>query len=698
MATDPEISLDSLLGRTLTFGQDRYRLEKVLGGGATAVVFLGVNPDNPADQARHVAVKVAKAEERWRQALAREWRNLRTLAETEEREQTHYFPRVLFPTNESELRQEVYLVEEGWIAFFVLVQEFVSGTGVHDLLLDYQPDLRLPEPLALEIACQYAEMLTILHRANLTCADRKLADLRWQKKYDFKQGDREALTRWQKKEIPGHLMVLDWNVTEVASLGPHGTIALDLFRFGILWHRMLLGVEPRFRRGAGWQLEEPLEKNPVWLQLSFGTRQILFKLLHPVPERRYLDASALLEDVKYQVDLWQTESGELEKEFKSVYDDVASLKFVERDRVEEALRAADVLRLRVEAWGERKPTDFDKIHRALWGAVVEAPFYSMKEALYKSQWSKALDKIKNLEKEYIYDPVQRLHLSRLGQIIELTQQAGKRWEEIRPLYERSELILKFDQLADVQIKQELDDERVNSWRKEAEAEQEESWKTVKDRLWQEAGYRLALAKARLLKGQGSFQEAWALFSGVLSLRGLLAKQDEQILTWLDQIYGDPTPEQREVERIVQAGQDVEKAFEQGLQAIGNWLTLGEAMESVSAVLRVTPNPLLNGLYRLLEAERDYHRVHSEGKNLLLEDHYLRRLRENWDKLKSAEMQSADPSDKEQLADLKKKLVELSSQVKGVLQGRQEDLESRHRSLRDWTYLKPAALQDYLFAP
>ncbi len=696
VVTDQNVSPDFLLGRTLSLGINRYRLKKVLGGGATAVVFLGVNPEAPEDPIQHVAVKVARAEERWHQALVREWRNLRTLAEAEQRKGTHYFPRVLFPANESDLRQDVYL-EGGWITFLALVQELVTGIGAHDLLLDYPPDLRLPEPLALEIARQYAEMLAILHDAGLTCADRKLADLRWQKEYDFKQGDREALTHWRVSP-PGRLTVLDWNVTKVASPGPHGTIALDLFRFGILWHRMLLGVEPRFRRGAGWQLEEPLERNPIWSQLSFGTRQILSRLLHPAPERRYLDASDFLRDVGHQVDLWQTESQTLEKEFKSVYEDVASLKFVERDRVEDALRAADVLRLRVEAWGDRKPTGFDNVHRALWRAVVEAPFRPMKEALYKSQWDKALDEIKNLEKEYGYDPVQRLHLSRLRQIIELAYQAGKRWEEIRPLYERSELMLKFDRPADVQVEQELDDKKIDSWRKEVEGEREVRWKTVKVRLWQEAGYRLALTKARLLKEQGAFQEASTLFSRVLSLRNPLAKQDTQILTWLDQIYGDPTSEQREVEGIVQAGQDVERAFERGLRAIGDSPTLEEAIEDVSAVLRVTPNnPLLSGLYRLLEEERDYHRVHSEGKNLLLEDHYLGRLRENWGKLKSAEMQPADPSDEKQLANLKKKLAELSSHVEEALQEREKNLQDRYRCLQDWMYLELAAVEDYCFA-
>jgi hypothetical protein len=54
------LSFESLLGHTLTFGPDRYRLQKVLGGGATAVVFLGVDPGEPERRERQVAVKVAR--------------------------------------------------------------------------------------------------------------------------------------------------------------------------------------------------------------------------------------------------------------------------------------------------------------------------------------------------------------------------------------------------------------------------------------------------------------------------------------------------------------------------------------------------------------------------------------------------------------------------------------------------------------
>jgi len=671
MASTQEQSPDFLLGHTLTLGlQGRYRLEKVLGGGATAVVFLGVNPEALEDTSRHVAVKVARAEERWHQALAREWRNLRTLAEAEQRKGTHYFPRVLFPANESDLRQDVYL-EGGWITFLVLVQELVTGIGVHDLLLDYPPDLRLPEPLALEIARQYAEMLAILHDAGLTCADRKLADLRWEKTYDFKPGDRESLARW-RVDSPGRLMVLDWNVTEQASRGPHGTIALDLFRFGIIWHRMLLGVEPRFRRGAGWQLEEPLEKNPIWPQLSFGTRQILSRLLHPVPERRYLDAPDLLGDVERQVHLWQAESQALEKGFKSVYDNIASLGFVGRHEVEEALRAADVLRLRVEECGERKPTDFDNVHRALWRAMVEAPFRPMREALYKSQWDKALDEIKNLEEEYIYDPAQRLHLSRLGQITALAYQTRRYWEEIKPLYERSELMLKFDRPADVQVEQELDDKKVDSWRKEAEDEQEDGWKTVKVRLWQEAGYRLALAKARLLKEQGGVQEALTLFSGTLSLRELLAEQGTQILTWLDQLYGDPTPEQEEVENIVRAGQNRAASFEKGLQAIFSGDIVQDATAQLAAAIRADPgNQFLIRTYHLLEVEQAYRRA-EEARSLLLEIYRLGQLRRAWkDLLKVGLAASGDVENG--FTALGRILAKYEPQIEVLLADRQKDI-------------------------
>ncbi len=668
-----DLSCTSLLGRTLTFGPARYRLEKVLGGGATAVVFLGVAPEDPENKEKNVAIKVAKADEQWQKALAREWRNLRTLARAEEQaRRTHYFPRVLYPNSEDDLRQDVYL-EDGRATFLVLVQELVPGIGVHDLLLDYPPGLRLPEPLALEIACQYAEMLTILHRAKLTCADRKLADLRWQKRYDFRQGKPDDLVRW-RDEPPGHLMVLDWNVTERASEGPYGTIALDIFRFGILWHRMLLGEEPRFRRGGSWQLEEPLEKHPVWPQLSFGTREILSNLLYPVLERRYLEANALLADLRRQVELWKAEGVDLISSFKPIHsryvdhpwDDLTPAD------VKTAFAAADVLRVRIEEWREVRHLDFKNTHRGLRLAVSEAPFHKLREAMTEARWGAVKDEIERLRAEY-HDPARLLHLDRYGQIAALADEARSAWEQVKPLFERSDLIFDFDRPGELEVRGTLNDEHVHDWKRDAEAEDRQGWQLTKVRLWQEAGYRLALTRGRTLKDSGEYSAANDVFSHMSTLRQSLIAHGPQIMPWLDQLYGDPAPEQEEIEAIVKAGEDIERAFERGLQAIRDDLqVLVDATNTVAAARRMAPdNPFLGDLSLLLAAEDEYRGL--RHKNLLLEIQRLGEVCRKWDRLVGIPVTSSNDVDSN-LASLERVLREYSPQIKEKMERRQSELQ------------------------
>lgn len=667
---------DSLLGHTLTFGPDRYRLQKVLGGGATAVVFLGVDPDDPESQGRQVAVKVAKAEAQWQQALAREWRNLRILAEAEESHGTHYFPRALYPAGDGELRQDIYLEGE-WATFLILVQELVPGEGVHDLLLDYPPGLRLPEPLTLEIARQYAEMLAILHDAGLTCADRKLADLRWQRQYNFRQGEPDDLARW-RSEPPGHLMVLDWNVTERASSGPFGTIALDLFRFGILWHRMLLGVEPRFRRGGGWQLEEPLEKHPVWPQLSFGTRQILARLLHPIPEQRYEDAKKLLGDLDAQIERWNADGLNLDTRFKPVHDRyVRSFEHPEaaltQAEAEAAFAAADVLRVRIEGWSERQPDDFERVHRGLWRAVTEAPFRKLREAMTAARWEDVQQEIGRLRKTYSHDPARLLHLDRQQQIAGLADETRGDWEEVKPLFKQSNLIFAFDRPGEVETDKTLNDEHVSVWKGEAEVEGDKPWKPIRERLWREAGYRLALSRARRLRDSGDYRAASDVFEHTLALREYLARHSPRIISWLDQLYGDPATEQKEVSAIVKAGEDVEGAFEQGLRAILEGSpTLEEAINGVTAVLRVTSdNPFLGSLYGLLESMRAYRRA-NEQQNLLLEIHHLGRMSTGWRTLGETSETSVERGGRN-LAALGQILEQYSQQIGDQMASRQSEL-------------------------
>ncbi len=234
-----------LLGRTITLGDKRYRLLESLGSGATAVVLKGEALSEQQGQVKQYAIKFTTDEDN----AIKERDNLRKLNQEQDKEKRSYFPRLHYPISSSDsLRQSYYLGNEEWLENYVLVQELAQGEGVHDLLLEFPPSLALPEPLALEIGRQYVDMLVLSHKAGITSWDRKLGDLHWETANDVRL--QKMLQLWREGSL-GNLKVIDWNVTRDAA--KKGNIAKDILRFGLLWHRMLLGTEPRFQRGETWR-------------------------------------------------------------------------------------------------------------------------------------------------------------------------------------------------------------------------------------------------------------------------------------------------------------------------------------------------------------------------------------------------------------------------------------------------------------
>lgn len=316
-----------LLGRTLLLGDfGRYRLEKVLGGGLISLVYQGVKEAGEGPSL--VAVKVLRAgsdqllEERFRG----EYVTLLCLEAAETGHVDEHKRRLLTPKNkESDQERDQRLIQQaqftfrssrptqyfprafhfapdytayGGLSYQVLVMEYVPAPPLSLMAASYE-GRRLPEELALAAVEQYAQMLCILHGINLTCADRKLDDIRW------REGGEDG----------SQLIVLDWNVVDE---GPAGRPA-DLFRFGLLWHHLLLGIEPRFERheareGHAWKLLVRLEREPGWETLSFGTQGLLRRAMHPEPSQRYQRAEELLRDVQIQRELWSEEPQDLRQQ------------------------------------------------------------------------------------------------------------------------------------------------------------------------------------------------------------------------------------------------------------------------------------------------------------------------------------------------------------------------------------------------
>lgn len=267
-----------LLGRTLNLDDVRYRLEKLLGGGLISQVYLGV----PIDNKEPVAVKVLRpgAGDELQKRFHGEYDTLVRLQNAEKDAGTHFFPRPLAYHSE-------FATHEGRWA--VLVMEYVKARPLNRVLLDLSDQPERLEPWALAAGAQYAHALSILHRLDLSCADRKLDDLRWEGSED------------------SQLVVLDWNVVGGPDAQP-----MDLFRFGLLWHQLMLGGEPPFeKRETGWQVTARLHRQPGWERLSFGTQQILRGALHPDPAQRYPDAAALESALRAHRDRWKLSAQEL---------------------------------------------------------------------------------------------------------------------------------------------------------------------------------------------------------------------------------------------------------------------------------------------------------------------------------------------------------------------------------------------------
>jgi len=367
----------------------RWVLKKPLGGGAIAFVYLAEN----IETRQQAAFKVARADID-SDGLRRFREEGKTLLELEKREGTksHYFPRVLYPREVSSKGQ--YRGADG--IWHLLVLEFVQGRPLEEIAAEY-PGGRLPEPLALEVAAQYADMLVLLHSSGRTCADRKLSDLRW-------LSDNTNPNR-------GQLTVLDWNVVSEGDVGR----PLDLFRFGIFWYELLLGTKPQFRKpeqqggsvqDSEWRLFGRLEQHPAWGSLSVGTQGILAKLLHPIPEHRYRDADSLRRDVQAQLALWQREIPELLKSLADV-----------RQNPRDGFKVADVIRLRAGISGAhlQLPPDFSAKYEMLKNQAGDETARYMKdlaEALRAGQIEKAKSMLPYLEPRVAYNPENALRFER----------------------------------------------------------------------------------------------------------------------------------------------------------------------------------------------------------------------------------------------------------------------------------------------
>ena len=244
-------------------------LTEKLGSGRLADVYLG-HLRQPYQKLSDVAVKIARSDinEEQRRSFDKEADTLRRMAKAAPTtlDGALPFPRLLDsdPANAT-----------GIGTLSVVVLEFISGNVLAEIL--NQTDMQNTDRNVwlLKAAGQYAQLLDILHRANLTCSDRKLDDLRW-------EGD----------EKQGRLIVLDWNVVAEGKAG----IPRDLEIFGQFWYELATGAKPAFvtpvSRQPVYLLDGPSAAS-AWNNLSDPLKNLLRRSLHPVPEHRFRTAEEL---------------------------------------------------------------------------------------------------------------------------------------------------------------------------------------------------------------------------------------------------------------------------------------------------------------------------------------------------------------------------------------------------------------------
>ncbi|NLS80059.1 MAG: hypothetical protein GXY76_22695 [Chloroflexi bacterium] len=594
-----------LQGQTLRFSAPLgpRKLDKVLGGGenkmgSTSWVFLGVDPQNPGEESKRVAVKVSNPDPMSRDSLEAEWRCLSTLARWDST--THYFPRVLHPAAAEGLDMQPSLPglppQATWR---IIVQELVRGDSADDLLLRF-PGLVLPEPLALAMWAQYADMLGILHNAGMTCGwDRKPSDLRWvhHPALEFdpeKPGyaatyQKELLSHLRQSWEPGRLMVLDWNKVRAKT---DENVAADLVKTGLLWCELLLASKPSFQtlEGGGFkQLEEPLSAQSRWSTLSAGTRAILERALHPLPQSRFGSANELRNAVRQQITRWQMTP-------QALWD---SVQRTDLDPSEAYLRA-DLLRLLIESWGADRRADLDRKLSSLKPGIDQASWGPLHRAMDLSNWAEADQELARLWATNQGDVPIALWLNRCRAIVARATQLKALSTEIKALHDYANYTEPpWEWSGGEQRRAET---LVTQWK-------DSGWQSLAQMLTAERIYPALLHKARELKGRGNMREALPIYKRVSDRRNTLAHPDYgDALRLLDQLYADPEPEMRSLRDWQGTLEKINDYLGLAVEALISDVDsdLSDIQRNLAGAQRVDPrNPALSLLCALLKAESEW---------------------------------------------------------------------------------------------
>ncbi|RMD59780.1 hypothetical protein D6833_10965, partial [Candidatus Parcubacteria bacterium] len=172
----------------------------------------------------------------------------------------------------------------------LLVVEFVEGREVAELL--QRASGRLPEEQALTIGWQLFYLLDVLHtQLKKTFVDLKFEDLWWV--------DGEG-------ETPGQLKILDFGTLEEikSTAGVPDGVKRDLLLGGVYLCYLITGQQPAYSM-MGY-LRKYREADEIIRQgeMSWGTREWLYKLLHRNPQMRPTSANEVAAALRELAGFW----------------------------------------------------------------------------------------------------------------------------------------------------------------------------------------------------------------------------------------------------------------------------------------------------------------------------------------------------------------------------------------------------------
>jgi hypothetical protein len=289
MGMNDSKSLNFAENQVIEWQGRQIHIEKLLGVG----LFTDVYRARISNQ--RVAVKVLRPQsgERAFTYFVSEMRNLRLLWDQWA---------VLYPDNPHRVTPEYYSGDQGTKPPFFLL-ELIDGQLLEDLLPIGQ---ELPEQEALELMCQFGQLLTVLHeKLNQCYADIKFGNL------------------WRLALFPGQrplLKVTDWNVlSERTEAG----VTRDLFFASLYLFRLATGIVLPYARGQ-------VKRDPVRVEefsrLTHGLKSFIRRALHPNLERRYATAQEWTIALAELVSGWAMPERELTMELADAVEQAIELR------------------------------------------------------------------------------------------------------------------------------------------------------------------------------------------------------------------------------------------------------------------------------------------------------------------------------------------------------------------------------------